>query len=59
MPHPGSYLSIESDGWLGGWGVVFKYRCTIYSNIKEKKINRYDSDIYQTKATTADAKIIA
>ena len=59
MPPLGSYLIIELDRRLRGWGAVLKYRSTIYSSIKEEKLSRYDSDTYQTKMTATDAESIA
>ncbi|KAH7674058.1 Ribonuclease H protein [Dioscorea alata] len=59
LPPPNSYLIIEIDGHIRGWGAVLKFRSSKESLKNEEKISKYDTGTYTTKVTSTDAEILA
>ncbi|KAH7658023.1 Ribonuclease H protein [Dioscorea alata] len=59
LPPPNYYLIIETDGRIGGWGAVLKFRPKKESLKNKEKISRYDSGTYNTKVISTDAEILA
>ncbi|UYC36391.1 polyprotein [Black pepper virus B] len=59
LPPPGSYIIIETDGCIDGWGGIAKWRPTKGSSRNEEKIFSYSSGKYQIPKSTIDAEIYA
>ena len=58
-PPKGSYVIIETDGSLTGWGAVLKWRPTKFSTQTEEKIGAYVSGKYSTAISSIDAEVNA
>lgn len=59
LPTPNSYIIIETDGCLEGWGGILKWKHLEKSSPSQEKIARYCSGVYKTSITTIDAEIMA
>lgn len=59
LPKPNSYIIIETDGCLEGWGGILKWRPSKDSSPSQEKISRYCSGVYKTAITTIDIEIMA
>lgn len=58
LPPANAYLVITLDGWIGGWGVVLKFRSSEENPIKEQKNSRYDSVTFNINVSSTDAEIL-
>lgn len=59
LPPEQSYLIIEVDGSLDGWGGILKWKKSPTCSKSTEKVARYVSGTYQTQITALDAEIMA
>ena len=56
---PDSYMVVETDGSLVGWGGILKWKKYKEQAKKEEKICNYCSGLYKSNVSSLDAEIIA
>ena len=59
LPPPNAYLVIKSNGRIGGWSAVLKFKPSKESSVKKERISRYDSGTYSMTISSTDATIKA
>ncbi|AXS67831.1 ORF3 [Dioscorea nummularia-associated virus] len=59
LPKPQSYIIIETDGSLEGWGGILKWRPSQQDSPSTEKISRYCSGSYKSAISAIDAEIMA